>query len=942
MSSHNYELVRPAVLGLLEKLSLDKIYTKAKGNYLYYSSESEEEIKVLDFIGGYGSLFLGHNHPNLTSYACELITRGIPFHSQMSIKRHSGALCKAISDEIESYSGKSYISTLCNSGAEAVEAAIKHMHLTFACKITDLQEQVHRELNVISSFYSKRSQQLSIKLGDKSFDDFQTFKRYITGLNDHLIKESEPYILASKKSFHGKTIAALSVTHNPKFKAMFQVKEEKGVEFFEWDERNIDQLLYRHVQLIVPIISTNEEIILQKVSVPLCMGVIVEPILGEGGIRKVPFNILSFLRESTLKLNIPLVFDEIQCGFFRTGTFLYSMKTSIYADYYLVGKSLGGGMCKIAALIIDKDKYSEDFGLVHTSTYAEDEFSSAIALKSFQISKEKSGEVETIHTMLSTRLNKLQKKYIEVIEEVRSEGLMFGLSLKNMEKSSSYSFQMVSRTGYLSYFVCSYILAHYNIRLAPTLSDGFTLRLQPSILTTEEEIDRIVNALEGIFEIIYKRDFYKFIEHLLDKEHQGLRELTDYGRGVVPCDEVPEGLMSVGFITHYINESGVRAGDESMAVLSDDAINQLLDTVIPIAAPIFAGNKVVSSIDGSKINAVFAGLLFTANMARKVMVSDSTHEYEKMCERAVTMLEEDFSCKTIGLGQYTSVVTKNGKTLCNSNLNITTGNSFTVSIGLDALFSEVSTEIQNKLPLSLGVLGAGGNISSVYCKCFAPYCTNIYLKGSDSRDGLYKTKRVAKDLLSYLIQLIIDKQHDKMNPDLYETLVTSETFLRIANKEISLSSNNLWDILEEELQDNNPIKLITELDELVKCKLVVVATNHPHPFLESKYFSPDTIVYDISVPINCTEELMNNTKNIKVVLGGIVQLPFNESLPMKGYPLNNGEAFACISETILLGLENFQGNFSFGNLTVGQIERIAKIGRKHGFKYLKPKLEEIF
>ncbi len=63
---------------------------------------------------------------------------------------------------------------------------------------------------------------------------------------------------------------------------------------------------------------------------------------------------------------------------------------------------------------------------------------------------------------------------------------------------------------------------------------------------------------------------------------------------------------------------------------------------------------------------------------------------------------------------------------------------------------------------------------------------------------------------------------------------------------------------------------------------------------------------------------------------------------MKGYPLGKGEAFACISETILLGLEENEGNFSYGNLLPSQVRQINSIGGRHGFVFKKPKVEQIF
>jgi len=63
---------------------------------------------------------------------------------------------------------------------------------------------------------------------------------------------------------------------------------------------------------------------------------------------------------------------------------------------------------------------------------------------------------------------------------------------------------------------------------------------------------------------------------------------------------------------------------------------------------------------------------------------------------------------------------------------------------------------------------------------------------------------------------------------------------------------------------------------------------------------------------------------------------------MRAYPLGKGEAFACISETILLGLEEKICNFSYGNLHPTQVNYMNQLGAKHGFKLKKNKLETIF
>ncbi len=123
----NYvDYVKPAVGTLLQKLKLDKKYVSAKDGNLYYINEQGKTVEVRDFIGGYGSLVLGHNCKPLVDYARQLLEDNIPVHDQLSIKKYTGLLAKAISDEIGLHTGKEYISTFTNSGAETVEVAIKH------------------------------------------------------------------------------------------------------------------------------------------------------------------------------------------------------------------------------------------------------------------------------------------------------------------------------------------------------------------------------------------------------------------------------------------------------------------------------------------------------------------------------------------------------------------------------------------------------------------------------------------------------------------------------------------------------------------------------------------------------------------------------------------------------------------------------------------------
>ena len=110
-------------------------------------------------------------------------------------------------------------------------------------------------------------------------------------------------------------------------------------------------------------------------------GVFVEPIQGEGGVREVSGELLATLRDESKKWGALFVSDEIQTGVYRTGKLAAIHHHNVVPDIYTFSKTLGGGYAKIAATVINKNAYGDEFGYLHTSTFSEDEFSSRMGTK---------------------------------------------------------------------------------------------------------------------------------------------------------------------------------------------------------------------------------------------------------------------------------------------------------------------------------------------------------------------------------------------------------------------------------------------------------------------------------------------------------------------------------------------------------------------------------
>ena len=177
------------------------------------------------------------------------------------------------------------------------------------------------------------------------------------------------------------------------------------------------------------------------------------------------------------------------------------MKLGIKGDYYLLSKGLGGGLAKISALLIAQRRYKPEFSLLHTSTFAEDDYSSTVAGKTLDILESDDSALLTLceekGPAFDRGVAKIQDRYPEVIREVRGEGLMIGLEFQDQYHSSSNILRQLSHQSDLVYCIAGHLLREHRIRVAPTLSQSFTLRVEPSLLIPDEEMDRFLEPLKS-------------------------------------------------------------------------------------------------------------------------------------------------------------------------------------------------------------------------------------------------------------------------------------------------------------------------------------------------------------------------------------------------------------------------------------------------------------
>ena len=363
---------RPKLVSLLQALNLDVVYDRAEGDYLWQKQQNQQ-IKILDLVGGYGANLFGHHHQELVAEAQSLLINKIPLFAQASCRSGAAQLAQALSEIVGDY-----VTIFTNSGTETIEAAIKHAYL----------------------------------------------------------ERQRPILWAVKGSFHGKTLGAIQLTWSAQkefveFGPQVHYLDPHDPSSWEEASREVDQVA----------------------------AIFIEPILGEGGIKQQPQNFIDWLLDIKQVHDIPLVVDEIQTGLGRTGKFLASDLLGIEPDYICLSKALGGGLAKIGALMIKRDRLIPDFSVQQTSTFAEDDMSCLIALKALEIIQRDNlpARCAQVGDRFWQALEALRTRFPEQIKEVRGRGLMVGIELQDQSESESNALRMFSQNGYLGYMAAAYL-----------------------------------------------------------------------------------------------------------------------------------------------------------------------------------------------------------------------------------------------------------------------------------------------------------------------------------------------------------------------------------------------------------------------------------------------------------------------------------------------------
>lgn len=944
---------RPKLGGLLQGLRLDKPFHKAEGDFLYYHNEEGKELKVIDFLGGFGASLFGHNHPELLKVAKDSFNRKLPFNSQLSCRPYAALLAQKLSSTVYRHTGREYVTTLANSGTEAVEAAIKHAELFKQKQVERIHEKTRKrellltekvkngELTISPQFYELVQERLNLH-------PTSDINRYLWALKNHNFRifKIPPKFLSLKKSFHGKTTGSVKFTHNNDFRLPF---ERIGVEVIFVDPKNIEDVKQAvedcKLTYFWPEVNENDEIIMTEKSFVNISAMIVEPLQGEGGIHLISKSFLESCRKIASNFDFPLIFDEIQSGMGRTGTFLCSEQQNVLPDYILLSKSLGGGLSKISALMVDSELYEPDFGFIHSSTFAEDDHSSRIALAGLNL-LEKDNLMEKCKETgeyLIEGLNEIRNRYPQIIKEIRGTGLMLGIQFFDPTKCGSLTLKMMGSQNLVGFIIAGYLLHEHNIRVASSLSENKTLRIEPSAYISRKDCEKLFSALERLCEILAKQNTYELTKYIVGKENpECLNEVRNYHKPFTPYKR-PRNARKVALLTHIILPEYLELFDDSFSQMTYEECCEFIDKVYPHLNPEIYEHFVIESPSGERVDLCWIGIFVDSrNIAKHMMNNDLKTIHDKVEDAVQLAIDNRYT--VIGFGGFTSIITKNCTDIKTDAIALTSGNSLTVGMGLEAMHKAAGEENIDISNACVAGIGANGNICSTYCQIMAEEAPKLILMGRQG--GEEKLKQVAYEIYSDAFQEILKYQaylngtevdyvhsSDKLS-GIAKEIYHSESVKTLLHTEETNQNYGklLFDRLLEEMAGNLPIIVSTDYNNLKYANIIISASNNPGPIIFPEMLSNDPIlINDIAVPFDVDDSVKNKCPNARVINGGIVRLPYNPDFKIQGMPLERGHLYPCQAEAILLGMEGSREHYSYGKITKPMVQKILQIAKIHGF-----------
>ncbi len=737
-------------------------------------------------------------------------------------------------------------------------------------------------------------------------------------------KTGRTKILSTNNSFHGKTMGAALATGNQYYSEIFYPPHE-----------NFSHVPFNDYEQLEKALSTK-----------LFSAFIIEPIQGEGGMVEASKGYLKHCENLCNKYGTLLIVDEIQTGLGRTGTLFSCEKENIKPDILLVAKALSGGIFPISACIANERSWSSEFSKRHSSTFANNDLACSIAFKVLQkITGDRSvlSNINIIGSYLKESLIMLVKDFPGVFKKTSGQGLMQGISLMPWEESESYLICSAGESGYSVPIVSSYLLNEHKIFTVPTLNASDVLRIQPNYMVTKQEVDQLIFALRDVGRLIRNDSFEGIIRSTIglppiQSEKNNIRRVL---KNNYPS---PKG-SKLGTFAFLIHPTSTRDIVESMPNGSIAYTKGEANRIVEWSNQLKSINSLASAACHipafpSKDSGYIEGWFISCPLLPQELIRLSKLKKMELLQSYIEVAKEK-GANVIGLGAYTSIISRSGTSIADCGIPITTGNSYTALTVTNSI-RKICDQKDRKLGgQHLAVVGASGSVGRLAALDLGPECARISLIGNiKNKSNTTKLESVAGELL---IEIFTGGHSEKRVPlqkELELGGITKKFITGLTQAGNSVSPRDVYlkaqreFFLNKKIDCTFPIEPTNDIkNQLIKCNVVITATSNGEAFLSSELFAPNAIVCDAARPSDLKDQVKGLREDVTIYEGGLVDLP--EKIRLGGanlVDLPTGVSLACLSEAMILTMEQVGTNFSLGGTsTLKEAREIYQWGSQHGF-----------
>ena len=330
-------------------------------------------------------------------------------------------------------------------------------------------------------------------------------------------RNKRDYILSASNSFHGKLIATGTITGSLKH---LDFPKMKNVKFFEYN--NFESL-----------IKTIDSVKKQKNECNV-YAIIIEPFIAQSLVGY-DEHFIKKTRKLCDNENINLIFDEVYCGWGKTGHVFSFQRYKYYPDILTFSKSFGGGKSSISGYIAKDHVFNKAYGnkqsaLLHTSTYNgfAEECLTAIEAINILVDDDYPRKANQIGIILMRSLNILKSKHPNSVKEIKGMGALYGVSFyspldifTNFFKNIPVAF-IQNKKEFIEKITIGSIINHlysnHNILTTVTLNPGNPLlSVSPSLVITNEDIKYFIDSLDKTLQVGLSKLVFNFIKTNLYK-----------------------------------------------------------------------------------------------------------------------------------------------------------------------------------------------------------------------------------------------------------------------------------------------------------------------------------------------------------------------------------------------------------------------------------------